>query len=939
MGRLTGKAGALIRKKPRESFLLFLFCSLVFSAVSAYFSNASRFSIELLGTNKILSEVRVYGILPGGGVFDLERRGPAWVGGREYADKICLSLPKNGVSELYGIKIALGEQRFEYRVDFFSRFEFLRVTAADKSVWDIYTLPRMVRDFKSLFPGFTPVNWAGDLPFLGKMAGYFSACCLCLALFLVPLGRSGREPGAFWKELRGSLSSLSGGSLSRLSSRDSGPAPAGGAAELPRWAHLAFVFLLGLCAVGVVAPLQVDPHHDGIMLKPAMDVAAGYTLFRDTFTQYGALTTWCQALAIKLFGGSLLVLRLLTAFLYGTLALLLWLVNERFLPRYLNTFSCASWLLMGHFFVDNPSLFVMPWSTVFAVCSCLLSLHLLLLYLEKGRLRFLAACGVVAALTFWFKINYGAISLLSSLVFLALLQLRAGRGRAAAVFGAYLGGWLGTHALFAAWLGLHGSLRDFYLQSVKFALYFSSNTQFAIKDPFVVGLLKSLLQVDSPHGGISFLWLLLPLGAFAVFLRSAGRAVSGDDGLQNRRLLAVSCAAGGLWLGYYPIPALFHMHMSSPLFFGLLALLALRLSARLGLSGHRFLVLGAVALIFLPDLGYRFKGAVYKARRASKWERIETPAFLRGMYVPSFEKVAYAELESLINSAPGGLINLTNSGIYSLYKAGTPNFHKLYLDWGWDNAFLYPDYVPALVKRVSLGTDAIISNTNFMLPGYIPVKVFNILNLASYANRAIVLLLPGRAASHVVLSGVDAVMRPQAADSLPRGYRFGLKAVSPAVIESVVAKIVSWDTLPKKLGRYEYEYNVLPKTLDPGVKKTIEDCYAFDPVKDAYIASIPVDKKAAVRLMEAFSGMWLYETGFFRADTFYWSLEPKIDLVLNGSPVDSLTVFRGNVKFRAGDRLDLVVPAGILADSYVARLRINYAGGTYQEEVIRVIRM
>ena len=50
------------------------------------------------------------------------------------------------------------------------------------------------------------------------------------------------------------------------------------------------------------APLGVDAHHDGLMLKTAMDVQAGQRLFRDTFTQYGPLTTWIHAGALALWG-------------------------------------------------------------------------------------------------------------------------------------------------------------------------------------------------------------------------------------------------------------------------------------------------------------------------------------------------------------------------------------------------------------------------------------------------------------------------------------------------------------------------------------------------------------------------------------------------------------------------------------------------------------
>ena len=43
-----------------------------------------------------------------------------------------------------------------------------------------------------------------------------------------------------------------------------------------------------------------DPHHDGVMFEAALKVAHGAVLFRDTFTQYGALAVCYDALFIKL---------------------------------------------------------------------------------------------------------------------------------------------------------------------------------------------------------------------------------------------------------------------------------------------------------------------------------------------------------------------------------------------------------------------------------------------------------------------------------------------------------------------------------------------------------------------------------------------------------------------------------------------------------------
>ena len=49
---------------------------------------------------------------------------------------------------------------------------------------------------------------------------------------------------------------------------------------------------------GYFAHLDPDWHHDGILFKPAVDVASGKSLFRETFTQYGALTTYLQGAAV-----------------------------------------------------------------------------------------------------------------------------------------------------------------------------------------------------------------------------------------------------------------------------------------------------------------------------------------------------------------------------------------------------------------------------------------------------------------------------------------------------------------------------------------------------------------------------------------------------------------------------------------------------------------
>ena len=943
---LPGKARDFVRKRPLEFLFLFAALAAAASLISAYKANAADISLVIEGRGAILPLIKVYGVSPGGSVLELDRRGRAWVrDDGEYFLKLLIALPKNTLAGITSVRAGIGKRNFEFNAADIRSFRLLRLGAVENYEWDVYELPDSARNSRSLFITFAPVNWRGDAFLCMSAVIRFFLYCLCLFLIFALLNPSyvtGRGPRG--DPADGISPAKTNSIFSYLSSKNRTVWTFQSARQprdlnLGRPFHLSFVFLLTVGVVGALAVLQVDPHHDGVMLKPAFDVAAGQTLFRDTFTQYGALTTWVQALAVKVAGKYLLVIRLLTALIYGFIAVLMWLIYSRFLPNYLNTFSCLSWLFLGYFFLNHPAMFIVPWATVFAVCSALFSLYLMLRFLESGSRCALFASGFVAALTFWFKINYGGASFLASLLFLAILLMREERRRAAGIFAAFLGGYLATHALFAAWLAAHGSFRDFVLQSVRFALAFSGNNAFSTNEHAAVRLVKNLFQVDSPHGGMSYLWMVLPLASCAVFFRSAyAFALKKDATGKNKALLAVSSAAIALWLGYYPIPALFHMYLSSVIFFGLLSYSVLATAARLGFSGNRLLVLAILVMMFLPDFSYRFKSFTRKMAGASSWERIETPKFLRGMYVTVSEKKTFAEMEKWIYKSPGRLINLTNSGLYSLYKDDGLNFHRMYMDWGWANSFLYPDYIPAVARQILTGEGCILSYDIYMVPGYIPVKVFPAFVAGEIINKPIVLLLPGRQTRRLKFAGVDAVLRPRAYDRFPCGYRFRLKAGNvPALIDSVVVKVISKGAVQYRIPRNEYEYELLPKIFDPTAKELVKKRYLLDRERNEYITAVPMDGKAGLELMEALSGVFLYEKRSFLADTFLASENPKITVYRNGKAVGHSELFDG-AGYKAGDSIDFVAPAAAIPDNYVARIRINYKGGSYQEEIVKVFK-
>jgi hypothetical protein len=89
--------------------------------------------------------------------------------------------------------------------------------------------------------------------------------------------------------------------------------------------------LLGATFISVVLAylpfvrIDPDPHHDGLVLKNALDVAHGLTLYRQSFNQYGPLFVFTDAAGVATFGYHLIVLHWLSVvFLAAAAVLLVW---------------------------------------------------------------------------------------------------------------------------------------------------------------------------------------------------------------------------------------------------------------------------------------------------------------------------------------------------------------------------------------------------------------------------------------------------------------------------------------------------------------------------------------------------------------------------------------------------------------------------------------
>ncbi|MEO6995642.1 MAG: hypothetical protein ABI273_18700 [Lacunisphaera sp.] len=173
--------------------------------------------------------------------------------------------------------------------------------------------------------------------------------------------------------------------------------------------------LLSLILVGLLIPfaqLGVDMHHDGIMLKPALDVLSGQVLFRDTFMQYGALTCYIQAAALWL-KPTLLCLKIVTAVAYGATLFVLYAAWRLILPRSLTVMAALGFVLFIPGYEKNVlgSYWVLlPWSSVLAMLFQSIGLYALFQVIRgvnSGRWAWVL--GLTCAAVFWCRQPVGLI--------------------------------------------------------------------------------------------------------------------------------------------------------------------------------------------------------------------------------------------------------------------------------------------------------------------------------------------------------------------------------------------------------------------------------------------------------------------------------------------------------------------------------------------------
>ena len=368
---------------------------------------------------------------------------------------------------------------------------------------------------------------------------------------------------------------------------------------------LGVLFFLGSLPFATVG---VDAHHDGVMLKPAADVARGAVIHRDTFTQYGPATTLVQAKMLQIFGFELRVLRYTNAVCYGITVAFLCLFWRFFLPWSLVTVSVL-WLTCAVYFF-RPYWVLEPWSSGMALCAesaALLLLSLSCRTLNRwSRCSILFSAGAIVSVVFFFRQPVGAVlSIAAALVPLGVRLLEVECRQTGVGFTniilknlylwSYVTGGMVFAVMFFSWLWVNGAMQFWYEQNVvwprKFAGgYFNAYSLYKCFATSEVVLPLSLLlstvvcakRLSVVSGRLRLVllifvavgWLvacvanprlltlvvldkLIPLACVPLLLLRFFRAGQRPPELVLPMALAVSAMSS--WAQFYPVPCIRHL--------------------------------------------------------------------------------------------------------------------------------------------------------------------------------------------------------------------------------------------------------------------------------------------------------------------------------------------------------------------------------------------
>lgn len=478
-------------------------------------------------------------------------------------------------------------------------------------------------------------------------------------------------------------------------------------------------FIVTFLWFGIFACIGIDLAHDGVMLKPAIDVASGQVLFRDTFTQYGALTTFIQAMAIKMFGPYLIVIRLTTVLFYSLSALLLYYIWRNFLS------PAFFWIIYGLFLVLAPfyGLIFLPWSSIYALFFMLLANLFMINFIRRASVWLLWGAGVSSALAFWCRQPSGIVMYLALFLYFSVCLVLEPKNwkRILNNFGICTAGYMICCLLILVYLALNDALTDWYFQSIRFMFAFGIEGEGRHAASLFSCLFPSSVFIIFPIAALSALCVCL----YSLFMKKR-------EGERSIELMLIVTAIIGLgsWHQYFPVPCVRHFYWAAIPMLGFYAfavqtvvnLSVAKTPLNLFKKWTRLSKLLLTVMLLLPFYGTAtrmVKDATDKLT-SIKWCMVFHDSFLKNMIISNTAYRYFHDIQSVIERIPPEIakrpgLNLAYFGTYALCLPNGDNLFPMYVNWG---KRVYPNYFDQVNHALAEKRPMVITDKILEFPGY-----------------------------------------------------------------------------------------------------------------------------------------------------------------------------------------------------------------------------
>lgn len=474
------------------------------------------------------------------------------------------------------------------------------------------------------------------------------------------------------------------------------------------------IFLLSFIFFGYFSLLGIDPHHDGVMLIPAIRVAEGQVVFRDVFCQYGLLVPLIQGAAVALFGAELLVIRILTVLFYAGSAVLLDLLWRRFLPEKVSFLTPVMFAL----FSACTMVTFHSWNSVYALFFMLLYGLFILRWCEGDfscrRNLFLA--GVSAALTWACRTPCGVVTLFAGILTVGGLNCFCGKSwrqvlRENLIFFA---GVLSIALLAAGYILISGGWDDFIKQSFGYVTDFVYGRGDSGSWQYFCDSLFPFYQQELWFCNSFF--AVLPIGAMILLYLEGRKGVLGsaEDMRKIMPLAALLILGLGSWHQYYPVPCVRHLFWGGAPLFGAFLLILCRLWGKRNFAG----IAAAALLILIALLGFF-------PRAWGIWARVDLLSHrsvsdvqgIRYLLLNDFESqiVKMIKIGDELGKSRGGIANWSDDSLFSaMVKSSGFKDRQFYRM----DTRQYPGYDARVMRHILEKRPVVLVDHDSFIPGY-----------------------------------------------------------------------------------------------------------------------------------------------------------------------------------------------------------------------------